>query len=840
MQTLLRDLRYGLRMLRKSPGFTTVAVLTLALGIGANTSIFSVINAALLRTLPVRDAQQLAIVGDPARVHSYSTGSPRTDLLSEPLYQELARAQDSFDGLAATGYLGPDPEVLLDEHEQNGTPARAAARIVSGNFFSVLGVDAIMGRTFRAEDEKAPGSDPVTVISYRFWERRFNRDPGAIGRTIRVNGYPLTVIGVMPREFTGEVVGDSQDLWVPLMMQPQVLPAENRLNNVQDAWLILIGRLKRGLTIEQAQARMHVTYQRVASSSFASRFDSDNAPVLLKRKLQVVSGARGLSRFRYDFSRPLVLLMTIVAVVLLIASVNLANLLLARSAARRKEIAVRLAIGASNARIMRQVLTECVLLAFLGGAVGLFLAQLGTRALLAIVRAGTPVPLDTTPDPLVLGFTALVCIITGLLFGLVPALRSRKVELLPALSSAGRAEGGPSAASRWSIGRVLVAAQVALSILVLFAGTLLVHSLQKLHAVDTGYQRDNLLLARVDPRVAGYKAANYIAFCEDLLGRLRQLPGVTSVTYSSNGLFSGSESSDAITVPGFQPPANDNNSPYDDTVGPGYFTALGIPVLMGRDIAQQDLGETPKVAVINESMAHYYFANQNPIGRTFTIKDAKTGGVPLEIVGVTRDVRDHDLRRPLDRRFYMPLNLLFPYVAMNFEIRTTGDPRAVGQSIRNTVHDANPTLQVLDLDTANVLIDDWLSGEILVARLSSFFAGLVLLLASIGLYGVTAYAVAGRTREIGVRMALGAQARDVRWLVLREALVLVAAGIMVGIPLGIASSRLLGSMLFEVHAADPGAILVSLLVLSSVALLAAFIPARRATRVDPMVALRLE
>jgi len=839
MQTLLKDLRYGLRMLRKSPGFTTVAVLTLALGIGANTSIFSVINAALLRKLPVRDPQQLAIVGDPARVHSYSTGSPRTDLLSEPLYQELARAQDAFDGLAATGYLGPDPEVLVDEHEQTGTRARAAARIVSGNFFSVIGVDAIMGRTFRAEDEKAPGSDPVTVISYKFWERRFNRDPGVIGRTIRVNGYPLTVIGVMPRGFTGEVVADSQDLWVPLMMQPQVMPAENRLNNVQDAWLVLIGRLKSGLTIEQAQARMQVTYQRVATSSFASRFDSDNAPVLLKRKLQVVSGARGLSRFRYDFSRPLVLLMTIVAVVLLIASVNLANLLLARSAARRKEIAVRLAIGASNARIMRQVLTECVLLAFLGGAVGLLLAQLGTRALLVIVRAGTPVPLDTTPDPVVLGFTALVCIVTGLLFGLVPALRSRKVELLPALSSAGRGEAG-SAGSRWNIGRILVAAQVALSILVLFAGTLLVHSLQKLHAVDLGYQRDNLLLARIDPRVAGYKAANYIAFCEELLGRLRQLPGVTSVTYSSNGLFSGSESSDSITVPGFQPPANDNNSPYDDTVGPGYFTALGIPIMMGRDIAPQDLAETPKVAVINESMAHFYFGNQNPIGRTFTIKDAKTGGVPLEIVGVTRDVRDHDLRRPLDRRFYMPLNLFFPPGAMNFEIRTSGDPRAVGQSIRDAVHEANPALQVLDLDTMNVHIDEWLSGEILVARLSSFFAGLVLLLASIGLYGVTAYAVAGRTREIGVRMALGAQARDVRWLVLREALVLVAAGIMVGIPLAMASSRLLGSMLFEVHAADPGAIFVSLFVLSSVALLAAFIPARRATRVDPIVALRLE
>ena len=837
MQTLLKDLRYGFRMLRKSPGFTIVAVLTLALGIGANTSIFSVINAALLRTLPVRNPRQLAIVGDPSRVHSFSNGSPRTDLLSVPLYEELARTQDTFDGLAATGYLGPAPMVALDQAGQATVAERGSARIVSENFFSVLGVDAAIGRAFRAEDGKSPGSDPVVVISYTFWERKFNRDPGAIGRTVRVNGYPLTVIGVMPPEFKGEVVGDSQDLWVPLMMQPQVMHAENRLKSVEASWLVLIGRMKEGMTLEQAGARMETTYQQIASSSFASRFDTDNQPVLLKRKLQVVSGSRGLSGFRSDFSRPLMLLMAIVAVVLLIACVNLANLLLARSASRRKEIAVRLAIGASNARIVRQVLTECVLLAFLGGALGLLLAQLGTRGLLAIVRGGS-VPLDTSPDPLILGFTAVICILTGLLFGLAPAMRSRGLELSAALGSAGRGESG--APARWSASRILVAAQVALSILVLFAGTLLVRSLQKLHAVDTGYERSRLVLARVDPRTAGYQLTNYIAFCQDLLGRLRQLPGVTSATYSSNGLFSGSESSDAITVPGSQAPSTDNNPPFDDTVGPDYFTALGIPILMGRDIAQQDLAETPKVAVINQSMARFYFGDHNPIGHTFTIADAKTGGYPLQIIGVSRDVRDHDLRKPLQRRFYMPMNTTFGTATINFEIRTGSDPRNVEQAVRNAVRVSNSALQVLNLQTMDDLIDDRLGGEILVARLSGFFAGLVLLLASIGLYGVTAYAVAGRTREIGVRMALGAQAQDVRWLVLREALTLVFAGILVGIPIALAGSRLLGSMLFEVHSADPGAILMSLFVLSAVALLAAFIPARRATRVDPIVALRLE
>ena len=533
--------------------------------------------------------------------------------------------------------------------------------------------------------------------------------------------------------------------------------------------------------------------------------------------------------------------MMIVALVLLIACVNVANLMLARSTARQKEIAVRLAIGGSPARILRQLLTESVLLAFLGGALGLVFAQWGTRGLLGIVRGDTAVPLDTSPDPRVLAFTSLVCLAAGVLFGLVPALRARRIELTPALNNAGRGAAVSAAGlSRWSTGRLLVMAQVALSVLVLFAAGLLVQSLRKLHAIDTGYERRHLLLVRADLRVAGYKGAGYAAFCEDLLRRFRALPGVASATYSENGLFSGTESADGIVVPGFQPRADGDNVAYNDTVGPNYFTAIGVPLVMGRDLEPRDIAAEPKVAVINETMARFYFGGQNPIGRTFQIPDDPKPPAVLEVVGVARDVLDHDLRHPAERRFYVPLNQRRVPGAINFEIRTGGDPEPVEQAVRATIRQANPTLPILSLHTVESMVDEWMSEQVFVARLSGFFAALALLLACVGLYGITSYAVAGRTREIGVRMALGAHPRNVLWLVLREALLLVAVGVVVGIPAAVAASRLLRKMLFGVSSSDPGALALSLLVLVGVGFASAYFPARRATRVDPMVALRYE
>ena len=838
MERLIQDMRYGARMMAKTPAFTAVAVFTLALGIGANTAIFSIINAVMIRQLPVRDPQQLVVVGDPARVHSNSTGSPRTDLFSVPLYQELQKSQDAFDGLAATGALSPSPMVALEEAGKQGEPQRAHARLVSANFFSVLGVDAVIGRVFRAEDEKGPGSDPLAVISYNFWRKRFNQDPGVVGRTMRVNGFPLTIVGIMPQGFAGEVVGDSLDFWAPIMMQPQLNAEGDRLNDAGSSWLLLIGRLRPGVSLDQAKARLNVTYKQIAQSGFAARFGPDNLDALRRRTIEVSPGGRGLSSLRKDFSRPLTVLMLIVGLVLLIACVNVANLMLARSAARKKEIAVRLAIGASAARIVRQVITESLMLALLGGVVGLLAAQWGIQALLGLFGSGNAIPLNASPDRLVLGFTLITCALTGVLFGSVPAMRARRTELALALNSTTRGDVG-SSTGRWSVGRLLVAAQVAVSVLVLFAGALLVHSLANLHQVRTGYDKDHLLLVTFDLQAAGYKGASSIAFSNQLLDRLRALPGVSAATFSGNGLFSGSESADALIIPGFQQSKNEDLVAHDDTVGANYFASVGIPLVMGRDLNQQDIAATPKVAVVNQEMAHFYWGSENPIGRSFVLKDEDLGNVPFTVVGVSRDVRDHDLRGPIDRRFYQPASERYFPAWVTFEVRASGAPTALKQSVIAAIKQANPTLDT-QADTAEVLVDDSLSAEIFVARLSGFFAGLALLLSCVGLYGITAYAVAGRTREIGVRMALGAQPGTVLWMVLREALLLVGVGVAVGIPAAVAGSRVLRGLLFEVSSADPRALAFSLVVLGAVAAVAALVPARRAAKVDPMVALRYE
>ncbi len=839
METLLQDLRYGFRMLLRTPGFTAVAVITLALGIGANTEVFSIVNALLVRTLPVQQPYELAVVGNPARVHSLSHGSPQTDLFSYPLYRELLKGQQVFSDLAATGDL-PRAMVSVEEFGKAQAPESAKARVVTGNFFSVLGVRALVGRTFNAEEDSAPGRDPYVVLSYGYWKRRFNRDPRVLGSTLRVNGYPLTVIGVTPPGFVGPVVGDSQDFWVPAMMQAQAMPGRKWLDDARVSWLLLIGRRKPGVTVAQAKAGVNLVFQQVAASTFAAQFDKEEQDHLRKASIEVSNGGRGLSSVRAEFSRPLLLLMGIVGLVLLIACVNVANLLLARSSARQTEVAVRLAIGASPARMIRQLLTESMLLAFIGGLVAVLLSVWGAQGLLQLVtRTSSALPLDVTPDARVLAFTAAVALLTGILFGLAPALRARRLELTPALkegSRAGVSSGGPRSAA----GKYLVAGQLALSVLVLFTAALLVRSLKNLQELDTGYERDRILLMRVDGIEAGYRGPKLISFALELLERLRRLPGVTAATFSENGLFSGTESATTIIAEGFTPRANDDRVSRFDVVGPDYFTALGIPLLLGRDIGAQDTAASPRVAVINEAFARFYFKDPNPIGRKIYFDDDKLRDKPIEIVGVARDVRDHELRGEVPPRFYIPLTQSTEDAVLNFELRTAANPGTVAEEARAAVRAFDPNLPVLRVRTLTNLVDDSLSDQIVMAKLSSLFAGLALALASVGLYGLISYAVAGRTREIGLRMALGARSGNLLWLVLREVLLMVAIGIAAGIPLAVASSRALRSMLFEITAFDPLSMFGSMLVLSLVALLAAYVPARRATRVDPMVALRYE
>jgi predicted permease len=837
-ESFLQDLRFGCRMLAKAPGFTLVAVLTLALGIGVNTAIFSIVNALLLRTLPVQDPERLAVIGDPSRVHSWSNGSPRSDIFSVPLYKEFAAHNEVFTSLAATTNFRSRVSI------GGAALEKAGGRIVSENYFDTLGVRTAVGRTFTAQDDKGPGSDPYIVLSYAYWKKRFNLSPAVIGETIRVNGYPLEIIGVAAPGFEGEVVGDYQDFWVPLMMEPQVLPGQGYLDKFDTSTLLLIGRMKPGVTLAQAQAGMNVTFQRIAHSSFADHFDKDNKPALLRLHIDVTSAARGLSAIRKELEKPLWFLMGIVGLVLLIACVNVANLLLARSSARQTEIAVRLAIGASAGRVARQLLTECVLLSALGGTLGLLLSLWAVRLLAWMVTGSWQVEMNVAPDWRVLAFTAAASLATGVLFGLAPALRARRMQLFNVLKEGGRSAAA-SGSPRPQVSRYLLAGQVALSVLVLFTSAILVRSLKNLEAFNTGYARDNLLLLSVDGRTAASTVEAWIVKRDELLERLRHLPGATAATFSNNGLFSGSESADGIIVEGYTPSRDRDKVSYDDSVGPDYFATIGDPIIMGRDIGPQDTASATRVCVINETMAHFYFHDTNPIGHHIALDDEKLRDKPYEIVGVARDVHDHSLREPVHRRFYMPFDqtpvaLMGGAFSPNFIVRASGVPSALLDSARKTVHDFDPNLWITHLDTANALIDQSLTDQIAIARLSGLFAALALLLACIGLYGLMSYSVAGRTREIGVRMALGARRGNLVWLVLREAMSMVLVGVAVGIPIAVACSRALRTMLFEVTPVDPLSLLTTAVVLILVASLAAFIPARRATKVDPMVALHYE
>ena len=839
VETLWQDLRFAARMLRKSPGLTAVAVLTLALGIGANTAIFTVINAVMLRALPVQHPEQLVTVGNPSRVHSWGTGTPRTDVFSYPLYREVRDNNEVFSSVLASSNLG-DLRITMEE---SGTET-ARGRLVTENYFQTLGVEALLGRTFTAGEDRIPGSDPLIVISYGYWQRRFSGDSSVIGRKVRLSNYPFTIIGVTPPGFFGEVVGDSPDLWAPMMMQPQLMPGRNFLESANDAALLLIGRLKPGVTVAQARANVNAVVKQALMGSLSARlsFDDRRAVQNMQIAVEVSPGSRGLSRLRHEFSTPLLLLMAMVVLVLLVACVNVANLMLARSAARQREIAVRFAIGAGPGRIVRQLLTESVLLACLGGALGMVLAHWGSTVLVNLANtsqsAGSPLSLGL--DGRVLGFTAVICLSSVLAFGLAPALRFLHVKPGVALK-----EGAHYAEVRRKsgFGRVLISSQIALGVLVLVTAGLLVRSLRNLQEVDLGYSRDQLLLARVDFLQSGYKGAAVQNGLRELLDRLATLPGVRSVSASSNGLFSGDESSDAILIDGVAPANQQDNATADDEVGPNYFSTVGVPIILGREITQQDFLTAAHVAVVNETFAKFYFEERNPIGHKISIVDSDhPGQPPYEIVGVARGIHDHSVRDAVRRRMYAPLtSATFDELgAYNFEVRAAGDPQALLNSVRSTIQNLNSDLVVSDIRTAGELVSDTLASQALVAKLAAFFGALVLVLVCVGLYGSMAYSVAGRTREIGVRIALGAPREGLIWMVTHEVCVELAVGSVAGIFLAIAAARLFKAMLFGLSETDPLSIGLAFLALTGVCLAAAIVPVRRALRVDPIMALRYE
>lgn len=836
MYSFFQDVRYGFRMLRNNPAFSLVAVLTLALGIGANTAIFSLINAVLLKSLAVQDPQQLVSVSDPSLANSRSLGTPRTDIYSYPLYRELRDKNDVFSGMIASGQ---EHRVIVETPALGAVTDDATINLVSGNYFSVLGVAPFRGRALTAQDDAAKSQSPVAVVSYEFWLRKLAEDPGVVGQTIRLNKYPYTIVGIAAPGFFGDTVGEKQDFWIPITMQPQLMPGRPWLDDIQASWLRVMARLKPGVSRSQAEANLNLLFQQWLQGPQGRSLDPSDQQALKEQKISIVAGGQGFSGARAKFSHALILLMGIVGLVLLIACVNVANLMLARASSRQREIAVRLAIGASHARLIRQVLTESLLLAFTGGLAGLLVARWGTASLLRLsVSARAAEGLSATPDWHVLTFTACACLLTGILFGLAPALRSAKLAVAPTLKESAAAQVGPG---RFPLGKMLVASQVAVCLLVLFSAGLLVRSLKNLRDLNLGYSRDNILMAHVDPVAAGYKSAQLVPYEREMSARLAALPGVRNVTASENGLFSGTESADTMKIEGYTPSRDQDRVIYWDQVGQNYFHALGIPILVGREFGPQDTATSTKVAVVNESMAKFYFGNANPIGRKMWMDDQAGRNKPIEIVGVVRDVRDHSLRGPVQRRFYVPTaQALDSLYAINFEIQTAGRPEQLIQPVRKAIAALDSNVPLNGIHTLDELVDSSIARDILVARLSTFFGLLALALACVGLYGVMSYTVSRRTREIGVRMALGAQRTQVLGMVLQEALKLVLIGIGIGIPVALLSSRVFSSMLFGLSTADPLSMVLVILLLGMIASIAGFIPARRATKVDPMVALRYE
>jgi predicted permease len=821
-EDMFQDLRFGVRMLMKSPGFALVAVFSLALGIGANSSVFSLLDATLLKPLPVKQPEQLVIVD----VQTPSQPGRGFSLYSYPVFREMREKNTVFSDIFARSGL----QMSLSS---GGQTERVLGEVLSGNFFSALGVNALLGRLLTEEDDRTPGGSPVAVISFNFWQRRFGADPQIVGQTVSLNSYPFTIIGVAPQGFHGVEVGAAPDVRIPLMMDGQVRPRPGGSIFEQRGswWLSVMARLKPGVSIEQAQAATDTIYQ-IAREPDVRRVTGDTTDDRNFRALRIhlESAKTGASNLSREFSQPLIVLMCMVGVTLLIACLNVANLLLARATARQKEIAVRLALGAGRFRLARQLLTEGFLLSALGGSLGLLFARWGTAILLGFLPQGRA--LEIKPDLRMLGFTLGVTMLSALLFGLAPALQATRPNLVPALKNDAVVVTGGG--RRWEPGRLLAPLQVALSLVLLVGAGLFARSLRNLKTVDNGYNTDQVVTMALDPAQNGYKIEGLRNFYGQLSERLAALPGVKITTFTRNMPMSGSFSRFGIEVPGYQPRPGEEMAVLFNQIAPGFFGAFGTPLLLGREFSALDTPESPKVAIVNQSLARYFFGSDNPLGKRITLENYKG----LEIVGVVADAKYRSLREVAPQTAYIPYSQYDQLGQRILCVRAAGDAGALVAAIRQEVRNLDSNLPVFNIKTFAEQINESISRDRLIAMLSSFFGLFALLLASLGLYGVMAYTVTRRTREIGVRMALGAQRNAMLWLALRETLLLTLIGVATGLPVALISSRLTEGLLFGLTPTDPITITVSTLVMISVAALAGYIPARRAARVDPLVALR--
>jgi predicted permease len=844
METLLKDLRFAFRALAKNPGFSAIAILTLALGIGANTALFSVVNAVMMRPLPVQDPQRLVTLTDPNASGMWNgTSDGERGLVTYHEFEGMRDQNQVFSGILTFSSQTYSAPVSLGS-SADATPANVS--MVSGGYFPTLGVDPMLGHTFGLEVDKGRNAHPLAIVSYGYWDRRLARDPSAVGRKIHIRNMVFEVGAVMPPDFTGLMVGDSPDIWIPLMMQDAIFPVRDLLTQKPGSvtkvmFLHIVGRLKPGVTLAQAGTSINITFKQVLTDEAASIPDKKERDSVTNSYLVVRDGSRGLSSLRGQYAQPLEVLMGLVGLLLLLACANVANLLLSRSSARQRELAVRVAMGAGRGRLIRQLLTESVLLASLGAALGLLLAKWGDTLLLRMVSSGpTTVPLDVHLDLRVLAFAIAATLLTGILFGLAPALRSTRVDLNQVLRGSSRSiSGGGSGSGRMPLGKILVSVQVAISLLLLVSAGLFVRSLQKLTAVPLGYDTSRLLMFRLIPATSGYKPAATGPLFQQLLAKFSTAPGVSAVSLSENGLFFNSDSGDEISIVGFTPKNGQKMDASWDQVGPNYFSTIGIPVLMGRDVQPQD-STGSRVCWINQTMAKYYFGTESPIGRHMR-DEYPEDRQDLEIVGVVADAKYNSLRGQTVRRFYAPFfNPVELSTQAAFFVRYTGESAPVVSSLRELVRQTDSTLDPLAIHTIPEQIDAKLVRDRLTARLSTFFGLLALVLACIGLYGVLSYTVSQRTSELGIRMALGAQRGTILWLILREALTVTLIGAAVGLATALAATKVLASMLFGLTARDPITLIGAAIILLAVATLAATLPAWRASRTDPMTALRYE
>jgi len=845
METLLQDLRFAFRALAKNPGFSAIAILTLALGIGANTALFSVVNAVMMRPLPVRDPQELVILTDPTRAGMQNgTSDGERGMLTYHEFEGLRDQNQVFSDILSFSSTSFSAPVSLGS-SSDASPANV--NMVSGGYFPTLGVDPMLGHTFGAEVDTGRNAHPIAVVSYSYWDRKLGRDPSAVGRKIHIRQMAFEVGAVMPPDFAGLMVGELPDIWIPLMMQDAIFPVRDLLTQKPGSitkimFLHSVGRLKPGVTLAQANTSINITFKQVQTDEAASIPDKKERDSVTRSYLVVRDGSRGLSTLRGSYAQPLKVLMGLVGLLLLLACANVANLLLSRASGRQRELAVRVALGAGRPRLIRQLLTESVLLASLGATLGLLLARWGDVLLLRMVSAGpTTVPLDVHLDLRVFAFAIGTTLLTGILFGLAPALRSTRVDLNQMLRGASRSiSGGGGGSNRMPLGKVLVGVQVAISLLLLVSAGLFVRSLQNLTAVPIGFDTSHLLMFRMIPATSGYKPAATGPLFQQMLARFSTIPNVTGVTLSQNGLFFNSDSGDEISIVGFTPKNGQQMDAAWDQVAPNYFSTVGIPVLIGRDVQPQD-STGARVCWINQTMAKYYFGTESPIGRHMR-DEYPEDRQDLEIIGVVADAKYNSLRGETPRRFYVPFfNPIEPSTTQAaFFVRYKGESAPVVASLRELELQIDATLDPLAIHTIPEQIDLRLVRDRLTARLSTFFGTLALLLACIGLYGVLSCTVSQRTSELGIRMALGAQRGNVLWIILREALTVTIIGAAVGLVTALAATKVLASMLYGLTARDPLTLIGAAIILIAVATLAAALPAWRASRTDPMTALRYE